>query len=46
MTGVSDMPFRMAVQPVADLVVRRRVASALEIARREHVELTTPEAAR
>ena len=40
------LPLRMAVQPVADLVVRRRVAAALEVARRERVELTTPEAAR
>jgi NAD(P)-dependent dehydrogenase (short-subunit alcohol dehydrogenase family) len=40
------LPFRMAVQPLADLIVRRRVASALEVARTERVELTTPEAAK
>ena len=40
------LPFRMAVQPVIDLALRRRVGAALEVARGEHVDLTTPEAAR
>ena len=32
---------RMAIQPVVELVVRRDLRAALEIARGEHVELTT-----
>jgi NAD(P)-dependent dehydrogenase (short-subunit alcohol dehydrogenase family) len=40
------LPLRMLIQPVVDVAVRRRVAAALEVARRERVELTTPEAAR
>ena len=40
------LPLRMLVQPVIDLGVRRRVGAALEVARSEHVELTTPEAAK
>jgi NAD(P)-dependent dehydrogenase (short-subunit alcohol dehydrogenase family) len=39
------LPIRMLAQPVVDLAVRSRVAGALEVARREHVELTTPQAA-
>jgi NAD(P)-dependent dehydrogenase (short-subunit alcohol dehydrogenase family) len=38
------LALRMGVQPVVDLVARRRVAAALEVARREQVELTTPQA--
>ena len=34
---------RMGVQPVIELVVRRRLAQALETARNERVELTTPQ---
>jgi NAD(P)-dependent dehydrogenase (short-subunit alcohol dehydrogenase family) len=34
---------RMGVQPVIELVVRRRLAGALEAARAERVELTTPQ---
>jgi NAD(P)-dependent dehydrogenase (short-subunit alcohol dehydrogenase family) len=34
---------RMAIQPVVELVVRRDLRAALEIARGEHVELTTPQ---
>jgi NAD(P)-dependent dehydrogenase (short-subunit alcohol dehydrogenase family) len=40
------LPFRMVVQPVIDLALRRRVGAALEVARDEHIDLTTPEAAR
>lgn len=40
------LPFRMAVQPAIDFAVRRRVGAALDVARGEHVDLTTPEAAR
>jgi NAD(P)-dependent dehydrogenase (short-subunit alcohol dehydrogenase family) len=36
---------RMGVQPVVELVVRRRLAAALETARAEQVELTTPQPA-
>lgn len=35
------LPFRMMVQPVADRVVRRRLAKVLEIARAENAPLTT-----
>ncbi len=35
--------FRMLVQPVVDVVVQRGLADALEIARAEDVELTTPQ---
>lgn len=38
------LPIRMLAQPVVDLAVRSRVAGALEVARREQVELTTPQA--
>lgn len=38
------LPIRMLAQPVVDLAVRSRVAAALEVARREHVKLTTPQA--
>ena len=34
---------RMAIQPVVELVVRRDLRAALEIARGEQVELTTPQ---
>jgi NAD(P)-dependent dehydrogenase (short-subunit alcohol dehydrogenase family) len=34
---------RMAIQPVVELVVRRDIAAALDTARGEHVELTTPQ---
>jgi NAD(P)-dependent dehydrogenase (short-subunit alcohol dehydrogenase family) len=34
---------RMVVQPVVELVVRRRLGAALEVARAEQVELTTPQ---
>jgi NAD(P)-dependent dehydrogenase (short-subunit alcohol dehydrogenase family) len=34
---------RMGVQPVVELVVRRRLAAALETARAEQVDLTTPQ---
>jgi NAD(P)-dependent dehydrogenase (short-subunit alcohol dehydrogenase family) len=37
------LPLRMALQPVADRVVRGRVAAALAVAREEQVELTTPQ---
>jgi len=37
------LPFRAVAQPVVDAVVRRRVGRVLDIARREHVELTTPQ---
>jgi hypothetical protein len=35
------LPVRMLAQPVVELVVRRRMATALAIAREETVELTT-----
>lgn len=37
------LPFRMALQPVVDRAIQRRLAGALEVARGEHVELTTPQ---
>ncbi|HYD10393.1 MAG TPA: SDR family NAD(P)-dependent oxidoreductase [Acidimicrobiales bacterium] len=37
------LPVRMTAQRVVDRVVRRGVAKTLEIARTEHVELTTPQ---
>lgn len=37
------LPIRMLAQPVMDLAFRSRVAGALEVARRESVELTTPQ---
>jgi NAD(P)-dependent dehydrogenase (short-subunit alcohol dehydrogenase family) len=37
------LPFRMALQPLVDLAIQRRLAGALEVARGEHVELTTPQ---
>jgi NAD(P)-dependent dehydrogenase (short-subunit alcohol dehydrogenase family) len=37
------LPARMLVQPVVDLVAQRNLAKALEIARREHAPLTTPQ---
>jgi NAD(P)-dependent dehydrogenase (short-subunit alcohol dehydrogenase family) len=37
------LPFRMALQPLVDLAIQRRLAGALEAARGEHVELTTPQ---
>jgi NAD(P)-dependent dehydrogenase (short-subunit alcohol dehydrogenase family) len=36
------LPIRMAAQPVVELVVRRRIAEVLRIARDEEVELTPP----
>jgi NAD(P)-dependent dehydrogenase (short-subunit alcohol dehydrogenase family) len=37
------LPFRMAVQPMIELGAQRRLPQALAIARREAVELTTPQ---
>jgi len=37
------LPLRMAVQPLVDRAVQRDLAKALEIARREHASLTTPQ---
>ena len=37
------LPARMLVQPIVDRGARRNVAPALEIARNEEVELTTPQ---
>jgi hypothetical protein len=37
------LPLRMAIQPVVDRVAQRRLAQALEIARREDAPLTTPQ---
>ena len=37
------LPLRMALQPVVDRVVQRRLAGALDVARAEQVELTTPQ---
>jgi len=37
------LPIRMLAQPVVELAVRRRVAPALAVARRESVQLTTPQ---
>jgi NAD(P)-dependent dehydrogenase (short-subunit alcohol dehydrogenase family) len=37
------LPFRMALQPLVDVAIQRRLAGALEVARGEHVELTTPQ---
>jgi NAD(P)-dependent dehydrogenase (short-subunit alcohol dehydrogenase family) len=37
------LPLRMLVQPVVDRAVQRDLARALEIARSEHAELTTPQ---
>ncbi|WP_141579871.1 SDR family NAD(P)-dependent oxidoreductase [Actinomadura sp. WMMA1423] len=37
------LPVRMAVQPVADRAVQRGLREILEVARRERVELTTPQ---
>ena len=37
------LPIRMLAQPVMDLAFRRKVAGALEVARTESVELTTPQ---
>jgi NAD(P)-dependent dehydrogenase (short-subunit alcohol dehydrogenase family) len=39
------LPIRMVAQRVVDVAVRPRVAAALEIAREERVELTTPQPA-
>jgi len=40
------LPIRMVAQRVVDRVVRGRIEDALEVARHEHVELTTPQPAR
>jgi len=40
------LPFRMALQPVAERMFQRRMEAALEIARREDAELTTPQPSR
>lgn len=40
------LPVRMLAQPVVERVVRKRVAGALDVARREVVELTTPQRSR
>jgi NAD(P)-dependent dehydrogenase (short-subunit alcohol dehydrogenase family) len=37
------LPLRMLVQPFIDRVAQRNLREALEIARREHAELTTPQ---
>lgn len=37
------LPIRMLAQPVVELATRRRVRAALEVARTEQVELTTPQ---
>ncbi|HSP04631.1 MAG TPA: oxidoreductase, partial [Acidimicrobiales bacterium] len=37
------LPIRMLAQPVMDLAFRGKVAGALEVARAESVELTTPQ---
>ena len=37
------LPIRMVAQRVVDLVARRRIAGAIEIAQRESVEFTTPQ---
>lgn len=37
------LPARMLIQPVVELVVRRHIAAALDTARAEEVELTTPQ---
>jgi NAD(P)-dependent dehydrogenase (short-subunit alcohol dehydrogenase family) len=37
------LPTRMLIQPVVELVVRRELGAALDTARRERVELTTPQ---
>jgi NAD(P)-dependent dehydrogenase (short-subunit alcohol dehydrogenase family) len=37
------VPLRMLVQPVVDRAVQRNLAPALDIARAEHAELTTPQ---
>lgn len=37
------LPIRMLAQPVVELATRRRVRAALEVARSEKVELTTPQ---
>ena len=39
------IPIRALAQPVVELATRRRVAGALEVARTEQVELTTPQPA-
>jgi len=37
------LPLRMAIQPIVDRAVQRNLAKALDIARREHAPLTTPQ---
>lgn len=37
------LPIRMLAQPVVELATRGRLAEVLDIARQEHVELTTPQ---
>ena len=37
------LPLRMAIQPLVDRAVQRNLAKALDIARREHASLTTPQ---
>jgi NAD(P)-dependent dehydrogenase (short-subunit alcohol dehydrogenase family) len=37
------LPFRMALQPIVDIAIQRRLAGALDVARSEQVELTTPQ---
>ena len=37
------LPLRMALQPVVDRAIQRRLAGALDVARVEQVELTTPQ---
>jgi NAD(P)-dependent dehydrogenase (short-subunit alcohol dehydrogenase family) len=40
------LPVRMAVQPLVEVVVRRRLPEVLRVAREERVELTTPQPTR
>jgi NAD(P)-dependent dehydrogenase (short-subunit alcohol dehydrogenase family) len=37
------LPLRMAIQPLIDRAVQRNLAKALDVARREHASLTTPQ---
>ncbi len=42
-TAAPLLPLRMAVQPFVDRAVQRNLAKALDVARREHAPLTTPQ---
>jgi NAD(P)-dependent dehydrogenase (short-subunit alcohol dehydrogenase family) len=37
------LPLRMALQPLVEVAIQRRLAGALDVARTEQVELTTPQ---